>query len=304
MAQGRAVFNAYSRQSSVPSTAQSAGPSPGSYGVSLVGGSTGGVISRKRSAPSDTLTPLIGRPLAPKQPSTFGSEPPIRPSITGYQPISPMVDPSPRLNEPRKKRGRPTKQEAEERRKQMEMRQEQRRLQQAAATSGQLVQTQGPYGPQMGPAMTPMPTASYAPIPREDTPSGPVLPPPPPPPTLPPGMDRSQTPRQVVPEEQTSSGSSGKRRKVRPPRLSDPDLPPPPTFRASSAIAQQGPSSYESPPQHGAQLESSQYQRPRLPAMPSDYSHIESEGARFDTDEDNRPPNPRSRPWEVMGSGP
>lgn len=289
----------YSRQSSGPSTAHSAGPSPGSIGLALAGGSTGGVTSRKRSAPSDALTPLIGRPLAPKQPSTFGPETTVRPPITGYQPISPMVEPSPRLHEPRKKRGRPTKQEAEERKRQMEERQQRRMQAQVAQAThtDQIMHPVSSYGPHFGPPLHSVATGSHSQVSREDTPTGATIPPP--------IAGPSQTPRKPVEEEQNSSGSSGKKRKLRPPRLSvsDTEPPPPPSFRLAG-VGQQSSSVYESPSHSDTQLEGGQYQHVRASTMTTGFMPTESEMSRFDTDDDNRPPNPRSRPWEVMRSGP
>jgi hypothetical protein len=285
VAQGRIVHSSYSRQSSGPSTAHSAGPSPGSYGFPIAGGSTGGVTSRKRSAPSDSLTPFIGRPLAPKQPSSFGPETKVISSITGHQPISPMLEPSPRSNEPRKKRGRPTKQEAEERRRQMEERQ-QLRLQAQAAQAAHAAQTTGSYNTPFGPPLQPVPPSFVSQIPREGTP------------TIPSPAPLAQTPRNPSVEDNNSSGSSGKKRKTRPPRLSvsETEGPPPPSF-----VVHPQTTAYGSPPHSGSQRGGRPSQSARPSSTATGHIPTDQELPRFDANEDNRaPPNPRSRPWEVM----
>jgi hypothetical protein len=293
VAQGRAILSVYSRQSSGPSTVLSAGPSPGSFSTSLAGGGTGAVPSRKRSAPpSDVLTPLIGRPLAPKQPSTFGPETVPRASITGYQSISPMVDPSPRPNEPRKKRGRPTKQEAEERRRQMEERQQRRMQVQASQTThpGPAGQQTGRFIPQFSPLAQSESTVSRSQLQEKPNQSTAVAP------TI--GC-APQTPLKHTTDEPNSSGSSGKRRKLRPPRLSGSDAEPlPPAFRFGAPGQESA--RHGSPIQRSVQHDGKEFRHAQLPTETTGYAPAESEISRFDTDEDSRAVNPRSRPWEVM----
>lgn len=250
--------------------------------------------SRKRSAPSDVLTALIGRPLAPKQPSTFASESTARPTLTGYQPLSPMVDPSPKLTEPRKKRGRPTKQEAEARRRQVEERQ-QRRMQAQAAQPMQLGPT-APMGSSYGPQYAPFHDPSLFGAPRRLS-NDPISS----------GSAAQvsvtgivQTPEKPGGDEPHSSGSSGKRRRVRPPRLSvsDSELPQPPSFPLAAGN-QSSIATYDSPYPLGPQSLDRHFVSERGPSETPRASRGESEVIRYDPEEDNRPPNPRSRPWEV-----
>lgn len=293
--QGRGIYTTHYRQSSGPSTAHSMHPSPGGFTYQqTTGGTSGAVQSRKRSAPSDPiLTPAIGRPLMPKQPSTFPTESGARPTITGplgHQPISPLVEPPPTVNEPRKKRGRPTKKEAEDRRRAMEERQ------QARIAASQI--TTGSYdSPYVPPQLQAFPNAPPTSIPREETPgiSAVALAP----------TAMMQTPQQAAPSpEQNSSGSSGKKRKARPRPISvsDPEPPLQPSF---ALLGQQGSSAYSSPPTTGSHRErrASVSARTSGPTSGPQSSLNEQEGTRPNAPEDPRAQMQRSRVWEdtVMG---
>ncbi|KIV99919.1 hypothetical protein, variant [Verruconis gallopava] len=257
-----------------------------------MGASTGGVTSRKRSAPSDALTPQLGRPLAPKQPSAFGSESTVKSSITGYPSISPMVEPPPRLDEPRKKRGRPTKQEAEERRRKMEARQQlrlQAQVQVQPSQAAETAQHSRAYGAQFGSPAQPLPAAAASQIPREGTPTVSIAPQP---------SALSQTPRGQSMEEHNSSGSSGKKRRARAPRpsVSETEPPPPPFYPMPPNPPD---STRDSPPRAGSHLGGRPPHPSRSSAFTTSISSIEPDLPAYDPGEEYRPANPRSRPWEV-----
>lgn len=211
-----------------------------------------------------------------------------------------MVDPAQKLPEPRKKRGRPTKQEAEERRRAMEER-SQRRLQAQAAQTMQpspLPQPLSTYGPPYAPVHDPGPYAAHGPLPREPTPAGPVIPPP--------ITASAQTPQRAQGEDQPSSGSSGKRRKLRPPRLSvsDSEVAQPPPFRLTTGIPQSS-TMHDPGLEPAAAFDQRHFGHMRASPGSSGLARAEPDMPRYDPDDDNRPPNPRSRPWEVMErSGP
>jgi hypothetical protein len=282
-------LQAYSRQSSGPSTGYPTGLSPSSFGVSIGGASTGGAVSRKRSAPLEALTPL-GRPLAPKQPSTFGPETTVRPSVTGFQLNSP-IDPSPRPNEPRKKRGRPTKQEAEERRRQTEERQ-QRRMQAQVGQAHQSGLGEHPISAQRLLSES-IATVSQMQIGRELPPSH----------TSQPQALGTETPKGAAAEEQLSSGSSGKKRKIRTPRATSSSIgvlrPQPFSVAANNPLRL---SAQELSSQPDITLEEGQNTRSRVSPSTTGLVPTDQDNSRFDADGDNRPSNLRSsRPWEVTG---
>jgi hypothetical protein len=93
------------------------------------------------------------------------AEPP-RFRSSGYQPVSPMRKPSPKLNECRKKRGRPRKQETEERRQDEVVSQESRLLTQEAEMAARTGKTDSNAG---------RPNSQSAPRPASPPPSVPAF---------------------------------------------------------------------------------------------------------------------------------